>query len=533
MDKLWGIYIGLGILFGALAIIMRDNIIILSLSIVALVSLKIILAIVVNNSAKFLRQNLNLIVNGQLNINIRRSRIRAINLIAEKINEYLEKIRNLVGQYVNLSERTTKESQSMKEQSESLKVTSGEIASTIQNIAEAVNDQAESTSKVRDNMEVFIQGAENIYENAKVSLEVAEGSKTIVEESFEIFGEAFRKVEEIKDYNDKVLEDMMRLDKSIRQISAITEAVEAIASQTHLLALNASIEAARAGEAGRGFAVVAGEVSKLADDSSSSAKEINDLVGEIIKEINGLTENIKIQTEVISNNVIYANKALEKSSDINNAVDKNIQAVDTIVNLTKGQRNQVEEINNAIAIINDATQQNAAVSEEISASTEEQLSITETMCESIVKLNDAIEYSNSIIENFIKGFKITQDIQEKIDETKQFLEEVTKMDGIAHMDESSIVRILKEKQNTLDYVELMVVIGKDGYIKGATEKLPKEISDCSARPYFQRAVAGETFVSKEYISTLTNNYNITVAMPLFDNGRIDGVITADINLNKD
>lgn len=533
MDKLWLCYIGASILLGALAIIVRDNIIFLSALIVALILLKITLVFVINQSTKFLRHNLNQIVNGQLNINIRKSRIKAINLIGEKINEYLKKIRNLVGQYVNLSERTIKESQSMKEQAENLRITSSEIASTIQSIAEAVNSQAESTSKVRDNMGTFTQEVGEIYENAKISFNVAEDSKVIVEESFKIFSEAFNKVEEIKDYNDKVLEDMIQLDKSIRQISAITEAVEAIASQTHLLALNASIEAARAGEAGRGFAVVAGEVSKLADDSSNSAKKIKDLVDHIIGEINGLTNNIKGQTDIIGNNVVYAKKALEKSDDINNAVDKNMEAAEAIVKLTGRQKSNIEDITQAIEIINEATQQNAAVSEEISASTEEQLSITETMYDSIIKLNNAIEYSNGIIENFVKGFKITDDINKKIDEAKNLLAEASKIEGLCKMDESTISQVLKEKQKSLDYVELMVVAGKDGNIKGATEEIPEEIRDCSARPYFQKAISGETFVSKEYISTLTNNYNITISMPLYENGRIEGVILTDINLNQD
>ena len=348
MDKITLGYIGLSILIGILAIIMRNNIVLLSILIMTLILLKIISVLAINKSIKFMRDNLEKIVSGQLNINIKKSKLQSVNQIGEKINEYLEKTRVLVGQYVNTSEITDKESKSMKNQAENLRITSSEIASTTQSIAEAVNNQAESTAKVRDNMEIFAQGVEGIYENAKTSLDVAKGSKTIVDESFETFRIAFEKVEEIKDYNDKVLEDMISLDESIRQISTITEAVEAIASQTHLLSLNASIEAARAGDAGRGFAVVAGEVSKLADDSSASAKKIKELVDHIIREINVLTSNIKGQTDVISNNTGYAKKALEKSKDINKAVDENRLAAEAIVNLTAGQKYKIGDITNAI-----------------------------------------------------------------------------------------------------------------------------------------------------------------------------------------
>ena len=62
--------------------------------------------------------------------------------------------------------------------------------------------------------------------------------------------------------------------------------------------------------------------------------------------------------------------------------------------------------------------------------------------------------------------------------------------------------------------------------------MSEEQRDCSAREFFQRAIKGETFVSKEYISILTNNYNITVSMPIYEEGIIKGVILADINLNE-
>ncbi len=525
-------YIVFSIVLGAAAIILRNNIIFLVSIIVALVLLKIFLLFSINKAIKYLRDNFTQIVNGQLNINIKKSNIQAVNQVGGKINEYLEKIRKLVGEYVNTSEITDKESNIMKAQTENLRITASEIASTTQNIAEAVNSQAESTGKVSNNMEVFSHGVEEIFENANLSLKVAKDSKVIVEESFETFREAFRKVEEIKDYNDKVLNDMVQLDRSIRQISAITEAVEAIASQTHLLSLNASIEAARAGEAGRGFAVVAGEVSKLADDSSSSAKKIKDLVDNIIGEIDGLTSNIKIQTDVIGNNVIYAKKALAQSDAINEAVEENRKAAEAIVNLTAKQKENIIDITHATQIINETTQQNAAVSEEITASTEEQLSIIETMYNSVLTLSNAIQYSNSIIENFTAGFKITDDIHAKIEGAKKLLSEVGKMEELISMSEPEIIQLLHKKQQTLPYIELMAVTNKNGRLIGATLDLPDELRDRSARPYFQNAIKGETFVSKEYVSAFTNNYNITVSMPLYKKGQIVGVVLADINLNE-
>ena len=101
------------------------------------------------------------------------------------------------------------------------------------------------------------------------------------------------------------------------------------------------------------------------------------------------------------------------------------------------------------------------------------------------------------------------------------------------MDEAAISQVLKEKQKSLDYVELMFVLDNSGMVIGATKEIPEEIKDCSSRSYFKDAMSGKTFVSKEYISTLSNNYNITISMPLYENGRIEGVILPDINLSQD
>lgn len=488
--------------------------------------------ITIDRLSNSLHFTLSQIVNGQLNLNIKRSKMEMFNSIGQTFNQYLKKIRTLVSQYQNLAEKTIKESNKITTQSESLQVVSREIATTTQNIAEAASDQAESLDNITKNMELFSQDVKEIYENAKKSFVVAQNSKKVVSESFEALGNSFNKIEDIKTYNDKVVLEMLDLDKSIKEINVISEAVETIASKTRLLALNASIEAARAGEAGAGFAVVAKEVSDLADNSSNSAQQIKKLVTTIIDEINNLTYNMKDQTEVIGNNVISAREALKKSDVINESVDENIQATKVIVTLSEKQNENIDEIVRSIEIINTTTQQNAAISQEITASTQEQLAIIEDMYNSVVYLNDAIEFSNNIIVGFVDGFKLTSEMKEKVNKTQKLVDKISTSKEILTLGEADLKRYLIKEQNSVDYVELISYITKEGYQKVTTEDLDEATRDVSGRPYFLKAISGEVFISGEYISTFSGNYNITICSPIVKNGIVEGALLADININE-
>jgi methyl-accepting chemotaxis protein len=322
------------------------------------------------------------------------------------------------------------------------------------------------------------------------------------------------------------------LDEKIRAIDTITEAVEGIASQTQLLALNAAIEAARAGDAGRGFAVVAGEVGKLADDSSQSAKEIKQLVDGITGQISELSVNIKDEADAIDKNLLYATEVLSKSDVISSTLVDNMQSAEKISMLTKAQITSIVNIENEIEKINDVTQQNAAVSEEIGASTQEQLATIEAVHGHIVQLLERLEESDLVVSNFMKGFELNDVIKEKIKKTQELISEMTHKENLFSIDKVSVEKYLKEQLNKLDYIELIVIIDRNGYITSATIELDDSILDCSAKSYFIEASQGRTYISKEYISVASSNYTISVSMPVFQNGEFKGVINADININE-
>lgn len=526
------VYVLINLALGAALYMLRGNALASAALIAAMIAWGIVFLVWLAGKSGRVGNNIEVITKGQLNQNVKKTGIKMFDILSSRINEFLFRIRGLIASFGDVSKRVMKDAHEVEKQAETIKYAAGEIASTIQSIAESVSNQAAYTHSMMDMIQNFAKDAEDINGNAEVSLRIAKETKGTIEDSFGRFAEIRTKVQESKEYNEKVLAALGSLDDKIRAIDTITEAVEGIAAQTQLLALNAAIEAARAGEAGRGFAVVAGEVGKLADNSSQSAKEIKQLVDGITGQISELAIHIKDEADAIDKNLLYSAEVLKKSDVINNTLMGNMQAAEKITVLTKAQLKSIGSIESEIEKINDITQQSAAVSQEIGASTQEQLATIESVHGHIVKLLERLEESNAVVSNFMKGFQITDAIKGKISKAQAVLSEMVKDEKLMSMDEKAAEKYLRDQQKRSEFIELIALINETGYIMAATVEIPENFRDCSAKPYFTRAAQGENFISEEYISVITHNYNISVSMPVQRAGVFKGVITADININE-
>ncbi len=152
----------------------------------------------------------------------------------------------------------------------------------------------------------------------------------------------------------KVVGSVQDISDSSNKIGSIIQAIDGIAFQTNLLALNAAVEAARAGESGRGFAVVAGEVRTLARRSTDAAREIKELVNEII-------ERVAIGTEVAEGSGDVLRRVVESFNQVN-------QGVERIANVIRDQSGSIGEVASAMKTIETNIQATAAVAEESAAS---------------------------------------------------------------------------------------------------------------------------------------------------------------------
>jgi methyl-accepting chemotaxis protein len=170
---------------------------------------------------------------------------------------------------------------------------------------------------------------------------------------------------------EQVVATMTAIKNSSGKIVDIIGVIDGIAFQTNILALNAAVEAARAGEQGRGFAVVAGEVRTLAQRSATAAKEIKQLIGETVKQVNDGAAFVVAAGETMSEIA----QSSQQVADIVNAMSSSNQA----------QSTDILHMHRSIGEIDGTTQQNAALVEEAAAA-------AESLQEQAQRLTDAIAF---------------------------------------------------------------------------------------------------------------------------------------------
>lgn len=311
-----------------------------------------------------------------------------ITTLAESLNEYIGKMRGTLnslssisgamnsraGECFDISHILSDANTNQGESIERLNYTLNEMNSSIEEIANAATELATTSSVLAENAdEVKILCNETLDASAKGREEMAGMTRNV--------GTLNETIKELT----TLISDTAT---TVKEITGITDTINAISNQTNLLSLNASIEAARAGEMGKGFAVVATEVGTLAGQSSEATETIRRLV-------DGITKNISD----INNKAEICVKDMEACLE---AVTGANESFETIYQDVAKATDGIGEIASGIEKINDVASNNAATTEEQAASISQVLDLSNMIVTESGKLRTETENITSISENLNK-----------------------------------------------------------------------------------------------------------------------------------
>jgi methyl-accepting chemotaxis protein len=216
---------------------------------------------------------------------------------------------------------------------------SGEIATGNADLSQRTETQASSLEETAASMEQLTSTVQQNATTAREASRLAEGASAAATSGGEVVGQ--------------VVHTMRDIAASSGRIADIIGVIDGIAFQTNILALNAAVEAARAGDQGRGFAVVAGEVRNLAQRSAEAAKEIKALIGDSVHRVEAGSALVE--------------QAGQRVGDIVDQVRRVSQLIGEITNASDEQASGIAQMGDAVAQMDQVTQQNAALVEESAA----------------------------------------------------------------------------------------------------------------------------------------------------------------------
>lgn len=304
----------------------------------------------------------------------------------------------LVAGVAGASEQVAASSSRFREEASRMLDSNQTVQNAMQEVAEGAQTQRIGAADSARAIGEMTQGIVRISEAAQAVSDAAQAALGEAEEGQATMRRLERQVRTISSVGGEVLAMVQALGESSEQIGGALDMIAGIASQTKLLALNASIEAARAGEHGRGFAVVAGEVRQLAEASAQAAQQIGSLLHDIRLSANGISGKMSAGVQEMTQGV---------------TISANAEAS------FRGMLDKFRLVGSQIEEVSAASEQMSAGSEEVAAAVANMADIAQSASDQIFRIYEMTlqqsEAARHIAESAEQVSAASQDMRQTVE----------------------------------------------------------------------------------------------------------------------